>query len=343
MRLWIGMTLSYTLAIACLLWVFFDYDFNDLLKRVAAMNLLLAATAITLDILSFVGQGYRCQVLLRPFGSISILRATQVLYVGVFINEVLPMKLGELMRAYLIFRWTTVKPDKVAGSIFIERLFDSVWLVSAFVVTMILLPLPRRFIQAGDALSLIVLIGLGLLLGLSWWTASPRFGSKSEPIDSTHQSQSVPGDDRERHIARRLARSLVGSLYEFATGLRVMIYSVSSLFAFGLSFLFVSLQWVAFWLLLLAFGVHLSLPAVVAVFVIVRVGTSLPGTPANIGTYQFFTVLGLTLFGIDKTSAAGFSLVAFVLLSIHIWILGFWGLHGSGLTIFGLRTELGQR
>ena len=129
------MALSYTLAIGCLVWVFHDYDFSDLLRRLATMNLLLVAMAIICDVLSFVCQGLRWRLLLRPFGSISILRTTQAIYSGMFVNEVLPMKLGELLRAYLISRWTSVKLGTVATSIVIERLFDGLWLAVAFVVT----------------------------------------------------------------------------------------------------------------------------------------------------------------------------------------------------------------
>ena len=80
----------------------------------------------------------------------------------------------------------------------------------------------------------------------------------------------------------------------------------------------------------------------IAVFLIVHLGTALPSAPANIGTYQFFTVLGLTLLGVDKTSAAGFSLVVFALLSAPLWALGFWAFGRSGLTLFDVRARLGK-
>jgi uncharacterized membrane protein YbhN (UPF0104 family) len=93
---------------------------------------------------------------------------------------------------------------------------------------------------------------------------------------------------------------------------------------------------------MLAYGFRLTPLTAAAVFVIVHIGSSVPGAPASIGTYQFFAVLGLVLFGVDKTSAAGFSLVAFVLLSVHIWVLGFWALRRSGLTLRGIRVELSK-
>jgi uncharacterized protein (TIRG00374 family) len=345
LRGWLRMALSYALAIACLVWVFHDYDFSDLLRRVVTLNPLLVAMAIICDVLSFVCQGLRWRLLLKPFGSISVLRATQAIYSGMFVNEVLPMKLGELLRAYLVSRWTSVKLATVATSVVIERLFDGFWLATAFVMTMIFIPLPRRLIEAGDALGALVLILIGLLIALSLRrTSFPAFVAGAHVGDVRHsQNRSSEGGERKRKpVEWSLARSLGARLDRIAVELRAILHAPSSLSAFALSLLLVSLQWFAFWLAMLAFGLRLSPLTAAAVFVIVHVGTLLPGEPANIGTYQFFTFFGLVLFGVDKTSAAGFSLVVFVLLSVHTWGLGFWALRRSGLTLLGMRTELSK-
>jgi hypothetical protein len=47
-------------------------------------------------------------------------------------------------------------------------------------------------------------------------------------------------------------------------------------------------------------------------FLFVRLGTAIPNPPANIGTFQFFCVLALSFFGVEKTVAAGFSIVYFL-------------------------------
>ena len=344
-RVWIRIALSYALAIACLVWVFHDYDFSYLFRRVLRMNLLLVGMAITCDALSFVCQGLRWRLLLRPFGSISVLCATQAIYSGMFVNEVLPMKLGELLRVYLITRWTSVKPGAVATSTIVERLFDGFWLVSAFMLTMIFIPLPRRLIETGDALGALVLILIGLLIVLSRRGTSLLAFAGTQVRDGQNWLKKNPEGEEETKrdsVARSLARSLGPSLNRLGVELQMIVHSPSSLFAFVLSLLLVSLQWCAFWLVMLAFELRLSLLQGAAVFVIVHIGTSLPGAPGNIGTYQFFTVLGLTLGGVDKTSATGFSLVVFILLSTHICVLGFWAFRRSSLTLFGMRTELSE-
>ena len=77
-----------------------------------------------------------------------------------------------------------------------------------------------------------------------------------------------------------------------------------------------------------------------AVFIIVHLGTLVPGAPANVGSYQFFTVLGLTLFGVEKATAAGFSFVVFTVLTAPLWAIGLWALGSSGLSFVEIRSEL---
>jgi hypothetical protein len=59
-----------------------------------------------------------------------------------------------------------------------------------------------------------------------------------------------------------------------------------------------------------------------------------------VGTYQFFTVVGLTLFGIDKTLASGFSIIVFFILTIPLWIIGLLVFGRLGISLKKVRTEI---
>ena len=80
----------------------------------------------------------------------------------------------------------------------------------------------------------------------------------------------------------------------------------------------------------------------VVVFFIVHLGTAVPNAPANVGSYQFFTALGLTLFGVDKAAAAGFSIVVFLVLTVPLWIIGFIALTASGMSLKRVRLEISE-
>ena len=96
--------------------------------------------------------------------------------------------------------------------------------------------------------------------------------------------------------------------------------------AFVLSASMLLLQALSFWLVMRAYCLHLSFLAGAAIFLIVHLGNALPSAPASIGTYQFFTILGLTIFGVDKDTAAGFSIVVFAILTIPLWAIGLWAI-----------------
>jgi uncharacterized membrane protein YbhN (UPF0104 family) len=99
-------------------------------------------------------------------------------------------------------------------------------------------------------------------------------------------------------------------------------------------------QILSFWTLTLSYGFHLSFWAGAAVLLIIVLGTAIPNAPANVGSFQFFCVLGLTLFGVDKTAAAAFSLVVFFLFAIPFWGIGFLALSYSGMTFSTIRSEI---
>lgn len=109
--------------------------------------------------------------------------------------------------------------------------------------------------------------------------------------------------------------------------------------SFAVSFLFLLGQALAFWLIMWAYGMQLSFWAGSTIFLIMHLGTVVPSAPANLGTYQFFTVVGLVLFGVDKTLATGFSLVVFFLLMFPLWVAGAFAASRSGTTFAAVRKE----
>lgn len=290
-------------------------------------------------------QGARWQRLLTPFAPISVLRCTQAIYAGLFINRILPLGLGELARASLIVRWVGVKLSTVITSIGVEVLLDGVWLTAGIIVTMKYLSLPRDLVEAGYAISIAVLTACSLLvlIALKGQRVCPcpvSFGSNGKNRNQSvtecpEQKLSSRGGNWRRLIARVLGR--------LSIELRAMALSRNSLVAFLLSLAMLILQGMSFWLVMRAYGLSLPLLAGVAVILIVHLGSAVPTVPGNIGTYQFFTVVGLKLFGVDKAAASGFSMVVYAVLSLPVFVFGFWSLGRSGLTLFDIKPGCEKR
>jgi glycosyltransferase 2 family protein len=315
--------LGYSLAAAGLAWVLHDIRAEELLRHLTSINWRWIALAMVCDVLSYTCQGLRWKLLLRPIGRIPMLRSTQAIYAGLFTNEVLPMRLGELVRAYLVSRWMEAKLIQIIPSMVLERLFDGAWVAVAFGLAAIFVPLPERLLRAGDTLGAIVVITAALFL---YFVFRRRRASKQQWT--------------KRRLNWKPLRAAVSVIDRLADGLRDIGFTRSFYFAIILSLAYLLLQVSAFWLVMVGYGLHLSFWIGMAVFLVVYLGTLIPNAPANIGTYQFFCVVGLMLFGVEKTSATGFSLVVFVLLTLPLLIIGFVALSQSGTTLLNIREEI---
>lgn len=322
---WLRRIPAYLIALAGLIWVFHDIRLPTLLQHLTLRRWEWALLAVFLDILTYLSQGMRWQLLLRPVGRLSVLRATQSVYVGLFANEIFPMRFGEVVRAYLASRWLGAPLSAVMPSMIVERLLDGVWLAIAIGTVAFFVPLPGDLLEAGDVLGFIVLLGTAAFLYLIL-----RKEKNRNQTGAVHKTNP------------KLLGPVSSFLAQIVAGLREIGLSSAFLLAAGLSLLMMVLQAAAFWLVMQGYGLGLPFWIGAVVYLMVHLGTALPNTPANIGTYQFFTVVGMTLFGVDKTVATAFSLVVFVILTIPLWAIGAFALVRTGMTLSQIKADLNR-
>ena len=315
--------LGYLFAAACLVWVFYDLHPQHLLAAIKIEHWMWLAPAVFFDVLTYLLQGLRWSLLLAPIGRLRSLLATQAIYAGLFTNEVMPLRFGELMRTLLVSRWLDSGMGKVIPSLLVERLLDALWLAVGIGLAAILIPLPRNLLEAGDALGGFVLATAALFL----WIVLRR------------EKQLERGEQKQGARTRVLAyiSAVLGAL---AAGLREIGISRNLYLAALLSAAMLGCQALAVWFMMLAYGLPLPVLAGAVVLLIVRLGTAIPNAPANVGSFQFFTAVALGLFGVEKTVAVGFSIVDFVVLTVPLWLLGLLALTKSGLTVASLRKEV---
>ena len=320
-----GQVVGYLVAAACLFWVFHGTHMGQLLSQVRRMRWGLVAAAIGLDILSYVCQGWRWQLLLRPVGKMPLLCVTQAVYVGLLTNEIVPFRAGELVRAFLVSRWRKVDFLAVVPSVAVERLFDGIWLSIGIAVTAMLVRLPSQLILAAKILGGSVLA----LTALFSYIVIRRRRSPAEVAGAQHPLWKPIR--AVKHLLTRVARGVeeIGmSRYFFAS--------------FFVSSLIVVFQIISVWLVMRAYGLHLSIWAGAVVFLIMYFGTAIPNAPSNVGTYQFFAVVGLSIFGVDRTTATGFSIAVFVILTATLWVIGLLAIANAGMRFGDIRKEIGN-
>ena len=112
---------------------------------------------VVADLVTYVAHAWRWNTLLGPVARLGLWRTTQAIYIGIFANEVLPLRTGEVIRCYLMAHWNNLRLSLVFASAAVERLFDGFWMITAFVIT-------ATFVKAIDGRIVFLVQGLGVVI-----------------------------------------------------------------------------------------------------------------------------------------------------------------------------------
>jgi uncharacterized protein (TIRG00374 family) len=313
---------GYLIGLACLVWVFHDIHPGRFFRSIGGINWPLAALGILIEAVSYFVMGVRWRILLKPEAPVSALRTAQAIYCGLFLNQILPLRLGEVGRGLLVSHWSGLNFLSVLPSMALERFFEAFWMASGLGALALFVPLPRNLIQGGKTFGAVI---VGLAVGLLVLILRK------------------PGSDRSPSLLRapgRLRRFARIFLWELRTELREIGLKRRFFLAFGLTLVVLCLWALPFWTIMRACGIREPLLVGFAVWLLTHLGIALPNSPGNIGSYQFFCVLALLLFGVDKTAASSFSVTVFILVSIPQVAIGAVSLAKSGMTISTLSEKV---
>ena len=311
--------LGYGLAIASLVWVLRDFHLMQAMRELANVNYKWVLVGISFDVLSYGVQALRWKWLLSPFGRVRLGRAIRAVYAGLFANMIFPLRPGEVLRSYLLSNSEELSIGKVLGSVGVERLVDLVIAAAGLAIVSLVVDLPPKFKKVADTLGISTLILLGLVVLLIFYLEM-KLG---KDLTMEGRPRRLPG----KMMAALMGLHAMGTAPSFYTA---VLTSLSMPFC----------QVIGLWAMMQAYDLHLSLPAAVVVLLVINLGVSLPNAPANFGSYQFFCVVGMGVFQVEKSTATGFSIFAFFALTIPITLLGFVALIRSGLSLRSMRERV---
>ena len=155
---------SYLVAAVGLAWAFKGTQWKALFGDIAAIRWGWVVPAVLLNILGTISQGFRWHLLLKPLGGLPTGKTTQALFSGFFINDVLPLRMGELARGYIVSSWMSREFVSIIPSMVLERLFEGIWLAIGIGLTAIIVRLPRPLDRAAGIFGLVVLALAGVVL-----------------------------------------------------------------------------------------------------------------------------------------------------------------------------------
>jgi uncharacterized protein (TIRG00374 family) len=100
-------------------------DMRDVPGDVSRANIWLVLVAFCIYYAGFPLRGWRWTKLLRGVGyKVQVKDGTEILFISWLVNCIVPAKLGDLYRAYLLKLNSPVSATKTLGTVFMERILD---------------------------------------------------------------------------------------------------------------------------------------------------------------------------------------------------------------------------
>ena len=280
--------------------------------------------------LTFPIRALRWRFLLRAEADASVPwgAAWHATAIGFMANNVLPLRLGEVVRAAAVSRLGGPRFPAAVASVAVERVFDSLAVVGLFALVLAGPGVPTEMMVGGrPAAEFVRLIGIAGIAALAVAAVGAFYPAQAERL----LRKLVPWP--------RLADRLAGPLHSFAHGLQVL-HDPRRIIAIVLgSILLWTVNAWSFGLAMQAFGLPVGLGAAIVVQTGVVFAVALPSTPGFIGVFEGgFTAAGLLL-GLPQAAVLATAATYHVLTYFPITLLGAWSLSRTGLRLGDLRRS----
>ncbi|NLG71942.1 MAG: flippase-like domain-containing protein [Chloroflexi bacterium] len=242
---------------------------------------------------------------------------------GYLLNNLLPLRLGEVARSFLLSRKERLAFWQVFSSIVIERVLDLACAVGLLLVTLPFVVGADWAREAALGAGALVIAGLGVLYILA--------RSREQALAVvTRLGQRWPWI--ERLAGKRLASLLVG--------LAVLTDGRRFLLATGWMFLDWAVAVLQYFVLLRAFFPEAAVLWAAFALGVAALGAAAPSSPGAIGVMELSLVGALAVFQIDQSRALAFALTIHFFSYLSSGIFGSLGLAQDGESLTGLYRQI---
>jgi glycosyltransferase 2 family protein len=290
--------IGWLISAAFLTLVFSKVEWRGFIDSLKLLNLFDPIILALIYLFGFMLRGIRSMILLpgigwrEGFGGV---------FIGYAANNVLPARLGEVVRAHVVGKSAGISRTTTFSSVLVERIFDG----SAIVLLLILgtqsLTLPEWADEVRIAGLLLFSIALACVLLIGFF----------------HAKVSILIERYLKHA--KLSKALIGLSQGVALAVRdlktlvlVMISSVAIWLVESCMFLY------GFY----AFGFDYDLSAAMFVMAIVNLGVLIPSSPGGLGVFQYFAVLALEFLHCKHDPATAYALVVHFAQYVPVTLIG---------------------
>ena len=309
-RVLLGLLLGLVVS-AILLWLAVrNADFGEVRSVLARADIGFVALAIASLAVFYAGQALRWSAIART-PQVSPVRFGEMVVSGVAVNNVLPGRIGDLLRARWLQVAARIPGGRALATVFVDRAFDVFALVAFLAISLV-------FVSSAEWLLRMAVGGLILFGAIALILIVSRAYTRRRARDRR----------AERSFLRRIARDLIEGLAEplgMSRTLTLAGLSLATWAMWGLAASFVAR----------AVGIELSVVEAIFLTAVINLGVAIPSSPGFIGTYQWLGVTALSHFDVATEQA-----LAFAILMHAVWYVPTTVVGGALLVRRGLKRSM---
>ena len=328
----LAVLLGLALSAAILVGLGLRLDWPVFFEELRRIHLGYVPLLVVITLLTFWVRALRWRHLLPKGSEVSRLSLFEATLVGFTATFVLPLRVGEIIRPWVLSRWQPVRFSAGLASIVIERAFDALTLMVLLGITVGQLDTVPPLVSVGaKVMAILAIVVLAIMIAA--YLGASQLISLGERLIMAMLGRRFPA----------LAQKLVDMAEGFLEGLRGISSAKdlawSIFWSLGLWALLVVLYQVGLW----AFGLDASLWVGVTICVMIALAVAAPGAPGFVGTFQLGCVVALALFGYSEELGVAYSIVLHALQVITVVIYGFVILNRRGMQMRDIQKDAMER
>jgi hypothetical protein len=321
-RFWLGIAISGVFLAFFLL----RTDFSEIREAFSGADYLLAVAAVPIYFVGYWLRTLRWRFLLRPVTDVVTARLFPVVIIGLMTNNIAPMRVGELVRAYLVGERESMSKSTALGTIAVDRTFDGLTLVAVLGVVTTLSHTDAGRQSLGIGAALIFLAGTAVLIGLAFSPVRVR-GILLRCA---------------AFLPQRLASKAEEMLDAFLSGLAAIRSPGVLAVAAGISLASWLVEASMYYVVGEAFHLGVGFEVYLIIAAAANLALSIFASPGGVGPFELATREVLVLYEVSSASASAYAIALHALLLAPVILAGLvllWSMHMSLRQLMGIPDE----
>lgn len=320
-RLILGLLIS----MLFLYFAFRDVSWGDFLQYILGIQYQWLIPAAISVMASFIVRAIRWKMLVAPIKKVSFDNTFSATMIGYMGNNILPFRLGDLLRAFAFAKDTGIKKSTTLASLLLERILDLMTTLMALGLVLVYFPnFPLWATRIGYVALMIVTV-------LITFTVLMQF--KNEYILRFTKFILKPMPDKWNSTVAK-------KLISFSDGLQVVSQYKKY---FGLLIVSI-LHWPIYistvWFTFQAFDYSFGIIEAFVVLVFITFAVAIPSAPGYVGTFHGLVVASMALFGLAGDSARAFAVVLHAINYVPVTLVGLFYFWKRQITLKEVESEV---